>query len=1017
MPAIQDTAYPRLRSTITPAELESVYTPTPAELAFADQVARGGRARLGLLVNLKVFQRLGYFAALDTVPDAIVQHIARVTRFHVRLATLADYDRSGTRARHRAAIRRYLDIRAWGTAGRHVVVQTVALAAQTKSDLADLINVALEELVRQRIEFPAFSTLLNTTRRVRTTIHRALYARMTQTLTDNHRVQIDALFVVTPPARTSPWQALKQDPGRPTRQTIQAVLERLSQLNTFGLDLEQLTAVPISKLHHFAVEAESLDAARMREVEPHKRYALIAAYLAVQTAAARDDLAMLLVRRMRSIHKEGKADLLAFHAAQQPQAEVLIATFRDVLDAAVTEGPADARLAAIDAVIGGREGELREQCERQLAYAGNSYLPFLIPRFRPYRATMLRILRTLTLRATTQDVGLLDGVRFLLAHARSKGDTLTTEQVTKRDGRIARHPLVDLSWVPDGWWRFVTGTPSRALYPKQIDRRAFEICVCTHVWWSLQGGNLAVVGSDLFADFGTQLISWEAYHAQVAAYGERLGFPVEGPAFVAHLQARLAARARATDEAFPANEAVRLEQGEPVVRPIPKQAEPPLLRWLEATISAQITPVGILDTLRDTDYWLNWTRCFGPISGHDGKLKNPTALYLATILCYGCLLGPSQTARALAGIDRRDLAWAHQRHITEGRLDEAIRIVINAYNRFALPKYWGSGKRAAADGTQWDLYEQNLLAERHIRYGGYGGIGYYHVSDTYIALFAHFIPCGVWEAIYILDGLLKNESDIQPDTIHADTQGQSETVFGLAYLLGITLMPRIRSWKHLQFYRPTAASRYEHLDSLFTATADWDLIATHLPDMLRVALSVRAGTLAASTILRRLGAYSRQNTLFQAFRALGRVVRTEFLLTYLADESLRVTVHAATNKNEAFNNFIQWVGFGSGGIIPSNDRAEQRKLVKYMHLVANCVIFHNVQAVSQILHTLQQTGEPVVHDAIAALSPYLTEHVNRWGSYTLDLEQTPPALNYDLLQPQQAPSNAVQEALWAAEPE
>jgi hypothetical protein len=252
---------------------------------------------------------------------------------------------------------------------------------------------------------------------------------------------------------------------------------------------------------------------------------------------------------------------------------------------------------------------------------------------------------------------------------------------------------------------------------------------------------------------------------------------------------------------------VRLEQGEPVVRPIPTQAEPPLLRWLEATISAQITPVGILNTLRDTNYWLNWSRGFGPISGHDGKLKHPTALYLATVLCYGCLLGPSQTARALSGVDRRDLAWVHQRHITEGRLDEAIRVVINAYNRlawvhqrhitegrldeairvvinaynrFALPKYWGSGKQAAADGTQWDLYEQNLLAERHIRYGGYGGIGYSHVSDTYIALFAHFIPCGVWEAIYILDGLLKNESDIQSDTIHADTQGQSETVFGLA---------------------------------------------------------------------------------------------------------------------------------------------------------------------------------------------------------------------------------------------
>jgi TnpA family transposase len=863
------------------------------------------------------------------------------------------------------------------------------------------------------MELPAFSTLLRAVRRVRTAVHRDLFARVTRTLTDDHRAHIDALFVVNPALRTSPWQALKRDPGRPTLTTMQRLLDRLEQLNTYSLDLETLTAVPVRKLHHFAAEAESLDAARMQDVEPHKRYALIAAFLAVQTAAARDDLATLLIRRMRSIHKEGKADVLAFHAEQQPQAEVLIATLRDVLVAAATEGPPATRIAAIDAVIGERGGALRDQCDRQLAYAGNRYLPFLIARFRPYRAALLRILRTLTLRVTTQDAGLTDGIHFLLAHARSKRDTLLTEQVTKPEGRIVRTPLVELSWVPDGWWRFVTGTPSRGIYPKQIDRRAFEICVCTHVWWSLQSGNLAVVGSDLFADFGTQLISWEAYHAQVVAYGDRLGFPVEGSAFVAHLQARLATRAHATDQALPTNVAVRIEAGEPVVRPTPKQPEPALLAWLEATIRAQITPVGILDTLRDTEHWLNWTRCFGPISGHDGKLKQPTALYLATVLCYGCVLGPSQTARALAGVDRRDLAWAHQRHVTEARLDEAIRVIVNAYNRFALPKYWGSGKRASADGTQWDLYEQNLLAERHIRYGGYGGIGYYHVSDTYIALFSHFIPCGVWEAIYILDGLINNESDIQPDTIHADTQGQSETVFGLAYLLGITLMPRIRGWKHLQFYRPTATSRYEHLDSLFTATADWALIATHLPDMLRVALSVRAGTLAPSTILRRLGTYSRQNPLFQAFRALGRVVRTEFLLTYLADETLRVTIHAATNKNEAFNNFIQWVGFGSQGVIPSNDRAEQRKLVKYMHLVANCVIFHNVQAVSQILHTLQHTGEAVPPDAIGALSPYLTEHVNRLGTYTLDLAQIPSALNYDLLQPQPTTPNAVQQALWS----
>ncbi len=47
--------------------------------------------------------------------------------------------------------------------------------------------------------------------------------------------------------------------------------------------------------------------------------------------------------------------------------------------------------------------------------------------------------------------------------------------------------------------------------------------------------------------------------------------------------------------------------------------------------------------------------------------------------------------------------------------------------------------------------------------------------------------------------VIKNESDIQPDTIHAYTQVQNAPIFGLAYLLGIDLMPRIRNIKDLFF--------------------------------------------------------------------------------------------------------------------------------------------------------------------------------------------------------------------------
>ncbi len=361
-------------------------------------------------------------------------------------------------------------------------------------------------------------------------------------------------------------------------------------------------------------------------------------------------------------------------------------------------------------------------------------------------------------------------------------------------------------------------------------------------------------------------------------------------------------------------------------------------------------------------------------------------------------------SRSVQGIDRRQIAWVNNRHIQEDTLNEAIEAIINAYNEFALPKYWGDGKKAAVDGTKWKIYEQNLLAEYHIRYGGYGGIGYYHVSDTYIALFSHFIPCGVWEAIYMLDGLLKNQSDMQPDTIHGDTQSQSATVFALAYLLGITLMPRIRGWQGLTFYRPTHQTKYEYLDGLFTDVADWGLIERHLPDMLRVVLSIKAGKIKASTILRKLGSYSRDNKLYKAFQELGGVLRTKFLLQYINDPLMRTSIHGETNKCESLNRLVKWLGFGGEQqVIGVNNRDEQRKRIKFNHLVANCVILHNVSEISRILHDLGQRGYEFEAAAIASMSPYPTEHLNRFGKFGLDPTRQPEPLDFDLKIPVMEP--------------
>ena len=64
MPRIEETAYPRLKQTVSPRDLATVYTPTWDEVVLANETATGTRVRLCFLVLLKTYQRLGYACGL-----------------------------------------------------------------------------------------------------------------------------------------------------------------------------------------------------------------------------------------------------------------------------------------------------------------------------------------------------------------------------------------------------------------------------------------------------------------------------------------------------------------------------------------------------------------------------------------------------------------------------------------------------------------------------------------------------------------------------------------------------------------------------------------------------------------------------------------------------------------------------------------------------------------------------------------------------------------------------------------
>lgn len=1010
MTSIPDTAYPRLSHQLTTKALIMVYIPTTEELVLADGITRSRVAKVGFLVLLKTYQRLGYPVLMKDVPASIIRQVSTTAAVTVSAEALDNYDRSGSRRRHLKVVRDCLGVTAYGEAAQKTMVEAMTTAAQTKHDLADLINVAIEELVKAKFELPAFSTLVRQAFQVRTTVTQGLYEQVYKALNAEDYLKLNRLFIQTEGSSTTLWNRLKQEPGKPMLSHLNALVERLHWLQDWQMAASALKALPPVKLKQFAAEAQTLSANQMGEMTPHKRDTLAAALLSVQFARTLDDLAEMFIKRLRKMHHNAREALMNYRQETQKRTDTLVTTLREVIVAYQQEGSVAERLAGIDTVLGHQAETLLDHCEAHIAYTDNNYLPFLHRFYKSHRATLFRFLEVVPLQSSTQDQHLEVAIRFIQQHRTSRSTWLDvpTAEVNEAATASPAEPL-DLSWIPAKWWKLVTGQAAsqRSGPPKQLHRQQFELCVFSHILLELQSGDLYIAGSAEYGDYYSQLVTWDEYHAQIDEYGQQVNLPVEPKAFVQQVQQWLETMATTTDEAFPTNTQVVWNDERLTIRRQPRQ-RPAGLTQLEALVAERLTPVHLLDVLTDTEAWLNWTRHFGPISGHDAKLDSPVGRYLATTFCYGCNIGPSQTARALRTFDRKQLAWVNQRHITEETLHTAISAIINAYNRFALPKFWGTGRRASVDGTKWDIYENNLLAEYHIRYGGYGGIGYYHVSDTYIALFSHFIPCGVWEAVFILDGLLNNESDIQPDTIHGDTQAQSATVFALAYLLGITLMPRIRNWKALKFYRPTRAVRYQHIDGLFSDTINWDLIETHLPDMLRVAVSIKCGQINASTILRKLGTNSRKNKLYQAFYELGCAVRTGFLLQYINDADLRSTIQAATNKSEAFNGFVQWLAFGDDGTLATNSRDEQRKRIKYNHLVANTLIFYNVFELTRILHDLNQQGYEFEPEAIAELSPYLTQQVNRFGLYHLDLERQPQAIHYDVPISTKCPQDALE---------
>lgn len=211
MTSIERTAYPRFGRLVSARELTGM-SPSVDEVIWARSVARSDSHLLALVLSLKCFQRLGYFPRRGEVPDVVTEHMRRCLDLAEGTKPEVGSERTGT-SQHQL-VRERVGVVLDPERARTVAGEAIRSAAEVKNNPPDLINVALEMLVKASLELPGFSTLDTMTSQIRTEVNTALFEGIAARVPLGEARGLEALLDVAGPSRTSGFHRLKQAAGR-----------------------------------------------------------------------------------------------------------------------------------------------------------------------------------------------------------------------------------------------------------------------------------------------------------------------------------------------------------------------------------------------------------------------------------------------------------------------------------------------------------------------------------------------------------------------------------------------------------------------------------------------------------------------------------------------------------------------------------------------------------------------------------------------------------------------------------
>jgi len=152
-----------------------------------------------------------------------------------------------------------------------------------------------------------------------------------------------------------------------------------------------------------------------------------------------------------------------------------------------------------------------------------------------------------------------------------------------------------------------------------------------------------------------------------------------------------------------------------------------------------------------------------------------------------CLYGLGTNAglkRVIAGdpsLHYNDLLYIRRRYIHKDALREAIARVANATFASRRPDIWGEGTiSCASDAKKFGAWDQNLMTEWHIRYGGRGVMIYWHVEKKSVCIYPQLKRCSSSEVAAMIEGVLRHCTEMEVEQHYVDSLGKVKLPLRLA---------------------------------------------------------------------------------------------------------------------------------------------------------------------------------------------------------------------------------------------